>query len=169
MAEKYIKQVSGVLTEQEALVSSAGAGDSGKIPALDSTGRLSTSMMPVGVAADTASIGSSENLVAGDFVNIWNEAGTAKVRKADAATAGKEAHGFVLAAVTSPAAATVYFEGQNTQVSGQTPGVVFLSATTPGVATATAPSGSGNIIQTVGIATSATSINFELGTKVVLA
>lgn len=169
MAEKYIKQVSGVLTEQEALVSSAGAGDSGKIPALDSTGRLSTSMMPVGVAADTASIVSSENLVAGDFVNIWNEAGTAKVRKADAATAGKEAHGFVLAAVTSPAAATVYFEGQNTQVSGQTPGVVFLSATTPGVATATAPSGSGNIIQTVGIATSATSINFELGTKVVLA
>lgn len=168
MAQKYIKQVSGVLTEQEALVSSAGVGDAGKIVALDGTGRLDNSIMPTGIGADTASVASSENLAAGDFVNIYNDTGTAKCRKADAAT-NKEAHGFVLASVTSPDAATIYFEGANTQVSGQTPGTVFLSGSTPGAATVTPPSTATHIIQSLGIATSATSINFEAGTKVVLA
>ena len=164
MADRYIKDVAGTLSEQEALTASAGAGDAGKIPALDAAGRLDQSMMPVGIGADTASIVTSENLAAGDYVNVWNNTGAFNVRKADASTAGKEAHGFVLAAVTAPAAATVYFEGPNTQVSGQTPGKVFLS-TTPGLGTATAPSASGNVVQQIGVATSATVVNFEQGPR----
>jgi len=125
-------------------------------------------MMPVGIGADTATITASETLAAGNWVNVWNDASTAKVRKADATTAGKEAHGFVLAAFSSGAPATVYFEGANTAVTGLTPGPQFLN-TTAGGATGTAPSGSGNVVQNVGVATSATSLNFQLGTPIVLA
>jgi hypothetical protein len=195
-AHKFLKNNAGTVTEESAVVSSAGAGDdgklvalntsgvldstivnsktssagagdAGKIVALDGAGRIDSTMMPTGIGADTASIPASEALAAGDMVNIYDSTG-AKCRKADAATAGKEAHGFVLAAVESAANATVYFEGTNTQVTGQTPGPVFLSATTPGLATSTAPSGSGNVVQRVGFATGATAINFEAGTPIVL-
>lgn len=165
--DKYIYQNAGTLTEKAAVQSSAGAGDAGKIPALDTSGRLDSSMMPVGLGADTAVIVASEALAAGDFVNVWNSTG-AKVRKADATVAGKEAHGFVLSAVLSAANATVYFEGTNTAVTGATPGVVFL-ATTAGTAAGTSPSGSGNVAQRLGVATAATSINFEPSQPIVLA
>jgi len=78
-------------------------------------------------------------------VNIWDSTG-AKVRKADATVAGKEAHGFVKAVFTHPTTATVYFEGSNDQVTGLTPGVQFLQ-TTAGLAGATAPSAAGNVVQ----------------------
>lgn len=165
---KYIKNNAGTLTEEAAIQSSAGAGDAGKIPALDAAGKLDNSMLPTGIGADTASIVASENLAAGDLVNVYNDAGTAKCRKADATTSGKEANGFVLSAVTAPAAATVYFEGSNTAVTGLTPGRQFL-ATTAGLAVATAPSAAGNAVQRVGVATSATSLNFEASDPFVLA
>jgi hypothetical protein len=168
MADKYIRNNAGVLTEKEATVVSAGAADAGEIIALDSTGRLDNSVMPVGIGPDVYQIEASENLAAGDFVNIWNDGGTAKARKADATTTGKFAHGYVLAGVTSGNPATVYFEGTNTQVSGATPGQTFLS-TTAGGFTATAPSGSGNVVQRLGIAVSATEINFERSQPFVLA
>jgi hypothetical protein len=194
--KKFIKNNAGTLTEEAALTTSAGAGDADRIPALnaagvldptilnakatsagagdagkiaqlDGTGRLDSTMMPVGLGADTAVVTTSEALAAGDFVNIHNSTG-AKARKADASTVGKEAHGFVLAAFGSGVAATVYFEGTNTQVSGQTPGNVFLS-TTPGLGTNVAPSASGNIVQRLGIATAATSVNFEAQQPITLA
>ncbi|XXQ53892.1 hypothetical protein ACA040_002574 [Xenophilus aerolatus] len=193
---KHLKQVNGVLTEDTTLTTSAGAGDANKVPALnangvldltitngktssagagdanklvalDGAGRIDPTMMPVGIGADTASIQASEAIAAGDFVNIWNSGG-ARVRKADATAAGKEAHGFVLAAVASGANATVYFEGSNTGVSGVTPGLVFLQ-TTAGQAGAAVPNASGNVVQRLGIATSATSINFEAAQPIVLA
>jgi len=193
---KILKNVSGALTEETTLTTSAGAGDANKVPALNASGYLDPSMlnatvasagagdsgkvlrldgagridataMPVGIGADTQSIQASENLSAGDFINVWNSSG-ARVRKADATTAGKHAMGFVLSAVTSGANATVYFEGTNTAVTGQTPGDVFL-ATTAGTATTTAPSASGNVVQPIGIATSATSINFQYNRPITLA
>lgn len=146
---------------------SAGAGDSGKLVALDGSGRIDSTMMPVGVGADTATITASEALAAGDFVNVWNSSGP-KVRKADATTAGKEAHGFVLSSVSSSASATVYFEGTNTAVTGQTPGPVFLSATA-GLAASTAPSSAGNVVQRIGFATATNAINFQAQVPIVLA
>lgn len=124
-------------------------------------------MMPTGVAADVALVTASEALSAGDLVNIWNSTG-AKVRKADASTAGKEAHGFVIAGVAGAGVATVYFEGSNGMVTGQTPGVVYLS-TTPGLTTSTAPSVAGQVVQRVGFATSATAVNFQAQEPIVLA
>lgn len=160
---------SGILAPAllNATITSAGAGDTGKIPQLDSSGRLDSTTLPVGVGADTASITTSEALAAGDFVNVWNSTG-AKVRKADATVAGKKAMGFVLAAFGSGVSATVYFEGTNTQVTGQTPGDVFLQ-TTAGTAGATAPSAAGNVVQNIGFATSGTSINFQSLISITLA
>lgn len=168
MADKYLRNNAGILTETEATASSAGAGSAGKIVALDGAGRIAENMMPVGIGADTSTITASENLAAGDFVNVHNDTG-AKVRKADASTAGKYAHGFVLSAVTSGNPATVYFEGSNTAVTGATVGEVFLSATTAGGFTSTAPSGSSQVVQKIGVATSATNINFEWLQPIVLA
>lgn len=194
--KKFIKNNAGNLAEEAALTTSAGAADADKIPALnasgvldasitnakdtsagaadagklamlDANGRLDSTMMPVGIGADTASIQASEALAAGDLVNIHDSSG-ARVRKADAAS-GKQVHGFVLAAAASGAMATVYFEGTNNQVTGMTPGDVFLSATTPGLATGAAPTGSGQLVQNVGVAISATAINFEAGTPILLA
>ena len=168
MANKYLVPSGAGLGQIEFLVTSTGASDAGKGVATDATGRLDSSVMPVGIGADTSSIVASEALSAGNFVNIYNNAGIANARKADATTSGKEAHGFVLAAVASGASATVYFNGTNTAVTGATPGNVFL-ATTAGGFTSTAPSGAGNVVQYIGCAVSATAINFERGIPVTLA
>ncbi len=194
---KYIKNNAGVLTEESTVdasagagdssklvslntsgfldstivnstTSSAGAGDAGKVVALDGSGRIDETMMPVGIGADIVSLTASENLAAGDFVNVYDNIGTPNCRKADATTAGKEAHGFVLDAVTSGNPASVYFEGSNTSLSGLTAGPVYLS-TTAGQSTATAPSAAGNVVQRIGVAVAATTINFETGQPVVLA
>lgn len=150
-----------------ATVTSAGAGDTGKIVQLDSSGRIDSTVLPVGVGADSTVLTTTEAIASGDFVNVWNSAG-AKVRKADATVAGKEAHGFVLVGVGSAASATVYFEGTNTAVTGQTPGNVFLS-TTAGIAATAAPSAAGNVVQRIGFATSATAINFQSQPPITLA
>ncbi len=167
-AKKFLRLINGVITEVFGVQTSAGAANAGDVPVLDDTGRIDNSMMPVGIGADTAVIAASESLAAGNWVNVWNDTGTAKVRKADATTAGKEVHGFVLSAVTSGNPATVYFEGTNTQVTGQTPGPVYLQ-TTAGTGGATIPSASGNVVQQIGVAVSATAVNFERNMPVVLA
>lgn len=219
---KFIKLLSGVLTEESTVGTSAGAGDSGKVPHLnasgvldstiinskttsagagdsgkipalnasgilddsilnasvtssankivkmDGTGRIDIGVLPVGVGADTATITTSEALAAGDFVNVHNSSGP-KVRKADATAAGKQAHGFVLASFGSGASATVYFEGSNTSVTGKTPGATQFLATTAGASTETAPAAAGNINQEIGVATSATSINFSAQRPITIA
>lgn len=192
VAQKVLSNNAGQLQEVASISTSAGAADAGKIIATNASGqidgsflnatvssspnklvmtgadgRLDISVLPVGVGADTAVIPASEALAAGDLVNIWNNSGTANVRKADASTAGKEAHGFVLAAVASGQPATVYFEGTNTQMTGLTPGRQYLS-TTPGKTSATAPTGSGQVVQVVGFAVSATAMNLQSNPPIVL-
>ena len=159
-AKKFIRLVAGVLTEIAGVVTSAGAGNDGDIPALDATGRLDASVMPVGIGADTVTVTASEALSDGDFVNVYDDGGTAACRKADATTAGKRAHGFVLASVAGSAPAIVYTSGINGHVTGQTAGPVFLQ-TTAGTVGATVPSSIGQVVQTVGYATSATEVVFQ--------
>ncbi len=165
--KKYIKLASGRLQEQVAYNEGGAEGD---VVALDAAGRVPAAYMPVGIGADTASIVASENLASGDFVNIWDDGGTISVRKADATTAGKEADGFVLDAVTAPASATVYFEGRNTSKTGLTLGArYYLSAAAAGGVVTTPPSASGNVVQFLGRAVSATSISFEATDGVIVA
>lgn len=166
---KYLKHDGAGAFQEEATVTTGGAPSANKIPELDSNGRLTSNMMPTGIGADTASIQASEALSAGDFVNVHNVTGSARIRKADGTASGKEAHGFVLAAVASGATGTVYFEGLNDQVTGQTPGVAYLSGATAGLAVTTAPTGAGKVVQRLGVAISATAINVELEQPVLLA
>ncbi len=168
MADKFIRLSSGQLAEREAAVASAGAGDAGRIVALDGAGKLDSTVMPNGIGADTAAIVASEALAAGDLVNIHDATG-AKVRKADASN-GRRADGFVLAAVTSSATATVYFDGSDTALTGLTIGATYyLSGTAAGTATLTPPSTSGHIVQEVGRARLATALSFEPEQPVTLA
>jgi hypothetical protein len=170
MANKYLALVSGRLKEIIATVVSAGATDDGKIVALDSTGRLDTSVLPVGLGAETKSIVASEALSASDLVNIWNSSGTPKVRKADASVAGKEANGFVLSSVLNAGTATVYLEGTVTGLTGLIPGDrLYLSDTLAGSVTVSIPTGTNKVVQYVGTAISATEYSFEPDGGVILA
>lgn len=161
----FLALVNNMMREVAGLVTSSGAGDAGKIPALDASGRLDESMMPVGVGPDIANILASEILAAGDYVNVYDNAGTPSVRKASAADNTKQANGFVLAGAAAAATATVYFRGTNTAVTGKTAGTVYvLSAATPGASVdiASAPAATGNILQVLGTATSATQIETSI-------
>lgn len=194
MTTTYLRQVNGALTEARtvstsagagdvdkvpslnaagvlpasitnAVATSAGAGDAGKLVALDGSGRIDTSAMPVGVGPDTNTITATEALAAGDYVNVHSGG----VRKADASN-GRPAHGVVLAGVANGAPATVYFEGTNTQLSGLTLGAdQYLSATTPGARTATAPSTAGQLVQPLGVAVSTTAAQIEIRQPITLA
>lgn len=148
-------------TTLNATVDSVGVADAAKIVQLGADGLLDPSVMPSGIGADTASIVASEALAAGDLVNVWNDAGTPKVRKADATTEGRETVGFVLAGVASGATATVRFEGRLTGLTGLTPGATQYMSTTPGARTESPASATGNVYQAVGVAVSSTSLDFE--------
>ena len=75
---------------------------------------------------------------------------------------GKAANGYIANSVTSGNPATVYFSGLVTGQSGLTPGPVFLSPSSPGGVTQTPPaSGSGDYVQQVGMAVSATAYLFQ--------
>lgn len=161
---------SGVLDPSvvNATVTSAGAGSAGKLVQLDGGGKLDATVLPSGVGPDAQTFTTTEAVSAGDYLNIWNSSG-AKVRKADASN-GRQAHCYAAASAASGASVVAMFEGTNAQVSGRTPGAIqFLSATTPGAASETAPTGSGQIVQILGVATGATTVSFEAETPITLA
>ncbi len=149
--DQYLTIANGRKQLSTPTVTSAGVANDGDIVALGTDGRLDLTVMPIGIAPDLKSIVSSENLTAGNVVNVWNDAGTVKVRKADSTNSGKEAIGFVLTGVTAPSSASVYFEGINTALSGLTPGARYYLATTAGTITATPPTAAGNVLQYVGL------------------
>lgn len=158
---KFIGLVNGVRTLFTAIAASTGVSDANKILATDATGKIDSSFMPAGIGAATEIMIASEALTAGDFVNIWLDTGVRKARKADASN-GRFANGFVLTNVALNANATVTLQGTNTQITGLTiASRYFLSANQPGGFTTASPSTTGQIIQELGIAVSATAINFE--------
>jgi hypothetical protein len=169
MADKLIQLVNGKLTQVEATVSSTGAPNAGDAVALDGSGKLDVSVLPVGVGPNVKVLLASENIAAGRYVNIYDNTGTPNVRLADNSNS-REAHGYLKDAVTSGGNATVYFEGTNDDLSGLTPGArQYLS--TAGQATATPPTfgGGAQISQLVGLAVSATEIDTDIDDVVVLA
>lgn len=164
MVQKFVTLDAGRDKLKVATVTSAGAGNAGDIVALDTAGRLDVSVMPVGIAPDVKVAVTSENLAAGDYVNIYDVAGVPTVRLADKSN-DRPAHGFVKAVSTSPANATVYFEGSNSNLSGMTVGArQYLS--TVGARTET-PATTG-LHQFLGIAVSATEINTDIDDEIVI-
>ena len=168
MPDKYLRHNNaGGFTEVES-TATGGAGKANQIPALDLSGRLDPTMMPTGVGAETSSIVAFGDVAAGDFVNVFNDSGNARVRKADASSATAPAHGFVLEAALSGETATVYWGGLNNAVTGVTVGPHYLH-TTPGASNHVAPSGSGQIVQKIGVAVANNVIYFEPQTPILLA
>lgn len=158
-ANKYISLLSsGAQQEVQAKDTSAGAGDAGKIPALNSAGVLDITLFPAGIGQASQTFTASEALSAGAIVNIF----TSGARNANATDGSKPGIGFVNASVASAATATVYFPGSIvTGLTGLTIGAPVYLGTTSGQATGTAPTGSGNLVQHLGYALTATSFIFS--------
>lgn len=167
-AEKIVATAAGTGVLDDSIMGAAETGNS-KVLKTKSDGTIDSSVLPAGLGAASATIVASEALAANDLVNVWNDAGTPKVRKADATAEGKEANGFVLASVSSTANATVYFDDRITGLTSKTPGARQYLSTTPGAMTETPPSTAGNVIQYVGVAYSATAVDFEPQEPITLA
>ena len=162
MAQGFLARVNGRIKQLVAIVTSAGAADAGKIAALDGTGRFDISLLPAGIGANQVVSPSSENLSAGDFVNLYDNAGTLTARKADNSN-GREAHGYVEAAVTSPANATVKrLNTVNASRSGLTPGAKYWLGAAGGLIStpldATDAANANKVCQYLGLAKSATEL-----------
>jgi hypothetical protein len=154
--------------------STGGIGDANKLVKFDSNGQLTLAAMPTGVGAQTHTGTASEALAAGDYVEVFDNAGTKSIRKASAASgSARPADGFVIAGVVSAATATVYNSGLNGAVTGIAAAdigkPVFLSSTTPGGFTFVPPSAVGQVLQRLGIATAAGQIATNLGPKILRA
>jgi len=162
MAQRFMTLISGLRTMVEALVTSAGAADAGKIIATNADGKLDGSLLPAGIGANVQIVDSSEALGAGKFVNLWNDGGTLKARLADNSN-GRQAHGFVKDAVASGNPATVYpLDVNNTAMVGLTVGSRYYLGTAGGtISTALDPldvANANKVHQYLGIALSATEL-----------
>lgn len=160
---KYIRvdDTTGLYEELEALAVSTGVADASKPVKTDSTGRLDLSLMPVGVGADTQDLVCTENLSAGDFVQIYNNAGTPACRKADR-TNGRPANGFVIQNYSSGQTAKVYKDSENSALTGLTSGALYFLGTGGAAVSAPPAAGSGHLLQALGYAISTTEIDVEI-------
>lgn len=192
-APRFLTNILGRIKMVATIPTSAGAADAEKVPSTNASGvldpsllnaattgasrvvltlpdgTLDPSVMPTGIGADVKVLPASEAIAANALVNVWSDAGTAKVRNADATAEGKEAHGFVKAAFALNAQASVYMEGRITGLTGLTPGARMYLATTPGAAVAVSPNAAGNVSQHIGDALSATEIDFEKAEPITVA
>ena len=158
--QRFLALVSGRVSEVVATILSLGAASAGQLVALNAAGTIDVTILPTGVGPDTQVLTASEALSAGAYVNIYSNAGAFAVRNADGSTSGKQADGFVLAAVASGGQATVYLGGINTAVTGQTPGLVYLSDTAVGMGAAAGATTAGHAYQQIGTALSASAVQF---------
>lgn len=165
MPQGFLALVGGKVKQIFGIATSAGAADAGKIPALDSAGKIDMSMMPAGIGANTKIAPAFEALGAGKFVNLFSDAGTLKARLADNSN-NRPAHGFVLAAVASAANATIYpIDVANTALTGLTLGGDYWLGTAGDVTAtpldATDVSNVNKVNQMLGTATSATELRTD--------
>lgn len=145
--------VAGVKKWVTSIQTSAGAGDAGKIPALNASGVIDITMFPGGLANQIIAV-ASEDLPAGCPVNLFDATGTPKLRKADATSAAKRCHGFTQTSFSTGATATAFRDGEITGLTSLTDGAEYYLSTTAGAIT-TDVSGyttSGMLIQHLGVA-----------------
>ena len=172
MAQRFMTLASGLRKLVEALVTSAGAADAGKIIATNAEGKLDTSLLPAGIGANVQLVNASEALGAGKFVNLWNDGGTLKARLADNSNA-RQARGFVKAAVSSGNPAEVYpLDVCNTNMTALVVGSRYYLGTAGGAtATPLDPTDVANankIHQYLGLALTATELITDDDSYVVL-
>lgn len=161
MADRYYYDTGGTPTGREATVVSTGAAEAGDIVALDGTGRLDITVMPLGVTAETTVCVAVEAIAQGEWVNLYLNGAVLNARLSDANN-GRPINGFVNANVILGGNATVYrISNKNSNCAGLTIGSKYYASETPGAITATPPSDAGDIIQYIGVAETATEIVFS--------
>lgn len=100
-------------------------------------------------------------LAAGSFVNVFTSGGVAQLRPANATDDSKPADGFVAYACAAGSTAYVFGCGAlNDKLSGLTPGATYFLSTTDGEISTAVLSDSGNSVQIVGKAVSASALIF---------
>lgn len=108
----------------------------------------------------------SEAIAAGDFVHIWDDAGTPKVQLADGTNPLKFANGYAPAAAAAAAPCQALpLAGLNSAVSPAATGEVWLSVTVPGGYQTAAPATTGQLIQSLGSGVQGVGIYLQPGTR----
>lgn len=168
---KYLERNSstGIVTEVSAVQTSAGAGDAGKVIALDAAGKLATNMLPSGIGAEQVQVTWAEGVAANDLINVYLDGATWKGRKADGGTNKYRADGFAIASGEAAATGYVQMEGLITGLTGLSQGKLYLNNTTAGTYQQTVPTGTGKLHQVVGRAISDSSYFFQSEEEIVLA
>ncbi len=111
----------------------------------------------------------SEAILAGAFVNIYDNAGTANVRNAKADDPGTFANGFSPLAIASGDTGFILFFGLNGAVTVSTPAAeVWLSDSVAGGFQTSPPTTTGHIVQSLGPAIPGAGIAFHPGFRVQL-
>lgn len=142
----------GKTTLLTAINTSTGVTDANKILSTNSLGQIDASFMPAGVEIQVEPAVATEDLVAGNFVNIYDNGGTPSVRKAIANDVDKIANGFILTNTLTGETADVFTKGVNTSLASTEGLQYYLSATTAGLGTLTAPAQTaGNFLQVLGV------------------
>ena len=161
---KYLRidDATGLIEEIEALAVSTGATDASKPIKTDSNGLIDLSLMPVGVGPDTEDLVASEGLSAGEFVNVFDDAGVPKLRKADR-TNNRPAHGFVIQNFASGQLAKMYKDSENNALTGLTIGATYFLGIAGAAVTTPPAAGSNHIRQVVGKAMKANNMDVEIG------
>lgn len=130
---RYLARVAGKTKQVVALVASSGSSDAGKMVATDTDGRLSPTVMPLGIGPSTNVVVASEDISAGKFVSFFYDAGVLKCRLADNSN-GRPADGYVTATYVTNDPATVYpLDGVNSNMTGLTVGAAYWLGTAGGV------------------------------------
>lgn len=143
--------------EEAPIQVSAGVASAGKHIAANAAGLVDSTFLPT---ETIMTLPTSETVNAGAQINVYSNAGVFTMRNADN-TNGRPAHGFIAAQVSSGNNGTAFlFKGQNSALSGLTVGAVYFLGTAGAVITsANIPAaGSGYLLQSVGIAQSATTL-----------
>lgn len=161
---KFLKIDGNKKAEGTAVTVSTGVAEAGCVVGTDASGKIDNSFLPAGIGDESFVKEASEALATGDFVNIFDDGGTEKLRKADASAFATRANAYVTDNYVATDLATAFSEGVLGGFSGLSIGLpVFLDATTPGDITQTAPTSTGEIWQQLGVAISATEVRIEIG------
>ena len=147
-----------------ATVTTGGAGNAGRIPALNGSGVFDASMLvnaPAGLLS--LQLAATEAVAQGALCNIFSASGTESVQNADGSAAGtKPCNGYAPAAIAQGATGTVVVsKSVITGLSGLTPGPAFLSETAKGGVQAAGSTTAGHTFQKVGEALSANTLLFD--------
>jgi hypothetical protein len=141
--------------DEVAFISTGGAGNENKAVQTNAQGFIDASML----ASAEVKVGNASEAITANQLVYFKADGT--VAKASGAVSGHKAQGWAANSASVGQPVTVYQEGTIGGLTGLTPeATLYLSATTAGAYTETAPTGSGEMLQVVGVALSTTELNF---------